>query len=93
MSARIRVHRLDRQRSPRKVAHYELPELRLTEQQRVELAHRAWAARTDLLRLAPLMPAWSTRLLCHVRLAVELADLLLPEPQRSLTNQSESADE
>lgn len=77
----------------RALPHYALPDLRLTERERIDLAHRAWAARTDLLRLAPLMPAWSTRLLCHVRFAVELADLLLPEPQRSLTNQSESADE
>ena len=59
---------------------YLTPALELSEKERVEYAHKLWRARSDLLRLAPLVPAWSTRLLCHAKACVQMVDKLTPDP-------------
>jgi hypothetical protein len=81
MTARHRVRTLDRPHGPRKATpHYELPPMKLTESERVAMAIALWRCRSDLLMLAPLVPAWSSRLLCHAKSCVQLVDHLTPEP-------------
>jgi len=67
-------------KGPRPTPGYITPPLTLTEKERTELSIRLWRARTDLLLVAPLLPAWSSRLLCHAKSCIAVVDKLTPDP-------------